>query len=368
MSQPITRIIATNAELADCGKAWHAARIIGCDTEFERSRTFHARLALLQVDDRDHCWLLDPLAVSNLEPFHELLADPAVEKVFHSASEDMQLLGRLADRTPVNIFDTQIAAGLAGVGGSVSYQELVRTLCGVEISKSQTRSDWLQRPLTEAQVHYAALDVHYLIDMRHELHRRLEALGRADWLREDCERMVRESISDTDPDVLYRRFKLAWKQDDLTRAALRTLLEWREGHARKCDLPRRHVLDDDTVLRLAQQRPTAPAGVTAIAQMGRRKADDIADELAQVLARAGATAVADCPPAPPAPLQRAQRDRLRRLKDLVAARAGELGIEPNLLANGKELEALVLGADLPPRLCGWRREIIGQQLLEETGR
>ncbi|MDX1570494.1 MAG: ribonuclease D [Xanthomonadales bacterium] len=365
---PLSNCVFVNdrQQLADAATRWRRAPELAVDTEFERTRTFFAKLALVQLSDGETVWLVDPLAVEDLGQLWELLAEPSTVKVLHSASEDISLLHQLAGHPMLPLFDTQIAAGLCGLGASLSYQDLAQQICGVELSKSQTRSDWLQRPLEEAQLRYAALDVLHLLPIKAELAGRLEALGRTEWCAEDCARQVADATATAseDADRIYRDFKWGWKLDGVGRGVLRELVAWREQRARKRDMPRRHVLGDNQIIELARQQPTDVAKIADLAEINLHRGAPVIDEISAAI-QAGIERGRQDPPAPlDAPLDREQRRVLKGLKKAVAERAEELELEPSLLAAKRDLLPLVRHGELPERLTGWRREVIGDQLLE----
>jgi len=169
--------IDTPDALAAAAARWRKAPALGIDTEFVRERTFYPRLGLLQVSDGTRSALIDPVALPDLEPLREVLADPAIVKVAHSPSEDLEVLFHRFGEFPSSLFDTQAAAAFIGLDAAMSYQRLVRELLAVELDKAETRTDWLRRPLSDAQVHYAAQDVELLLPLHELLRARLEAWG-----------------------------------------------------------------------------------------------------------------------------------------------------------------------------------------------
>ena len=354
------RYVSDQAGLDRAAAALADASRIAVDTEFERSNTYHAIPGLLQFFDGKTIELVDPTAGLDLRPLLAVISAPTPTKIIHSASEDIELLRRLSGHLPSSLFDTQIAAGLAGLGPAVSYRDLVSRVCDIELEKGETRSDWLRRPLSRSQLHYAGLDVAYLLEVDQWLVQKLERASRLEWVLEDSERMAAVAAEGADLGRMFREFKHAWKLDDDARKALRELLHWREAHAARRDLPRRRVLDDDAVLALAQERPSTPEAVTQIARIGRRKSRDLSSELLSVLEQAASE---PAPPRPPAPLDRDGRKRLKALKQLVDEAADALAIDATLLASRRDLLALLNTGALPPKLEGWRRAVIGDELL-----
>ena len=159
---PDSQYIVDDAELAKACAYLQRASVLALDTEFVRTNTFYPKPGLIQIGDGQRIFLLDPLTLTQWQPFLDLLADQQITKVLHSGSEDLVLLQHTFGQLPEPMFDTQKAAAFLGYGANLSYLNIVKELIGVELEKGETRSDWCARPLSERQLHYAALDVHYL--------------------------------------------------------------------------------------------------------------------------------------------------------------------------------------------------------------
>src|SRR5688572_15636970 len=195
--------VDTPEALAAAAARWAQAPAVGIDSEFVRERTFYPRLGLLQVSDGQRSSLVDPVALEDLEPLRQVLADPTIVKVAHSPSEDMEVLFHRFGEFPTPLFDTQAAAALAGLESAMSYQRLVRELLGVELTKGETRTDWLRRPLSPAQVEYAAQDVELLLPLYERLRPRLEENGRLPWLLEEAHRLREATRFLPPPETAY---------------------------------------------------------------------------------------------------------------------------------------------------------------------
>ena len=222
------------------------------DTEFIRERTYYPELCLLQVADGDRSWCIDPLSIGDLRPFLNLCKNSAIVKVLHSARQDLEIFFQLMQTVPGPVFDTQLAAALSGHGEQVSYAFLVKELLGVELDKSQTRTDWSRRPLSRAQIDYALNDVVYLTPLKEKLTEELSGLGRLEWFEED-------SVMLADANTYHVRPEHAWQKVkgignlELTgfqRAAV--LAEWREQVAQTKNLPRTWVLKDPAIIAIAE--------------------------------------------------------------------------------------------------------------------
>ncbi|MCW8125010.1 ribonuclease D [Microbulbifer halophilus] len=355
--------IDSDEKLAELCRRWRGQNAIALDTEFMRSRTFYPLPALVQVGDGEHCFLIDNLAIDNLQPLQDLLLDTDVTKIMHSCSEDLETLERLLGVVPEPIFDTQIAAGICGMKAGLGYAATVRELLHIELPKSETRSDWLQRPLSESQKNYAALDVAWLPPVYGVLIKRLREQDRLEWLEEDCAALVAAARNPQPPELYYRRVKGAWRLRGKQLAVLQDLCAWREREARLRDIPRNHLLKENICLDLAQKIPTHAA---AMAQPGLegRTLREYGDILLQVIERAAARS--DAPPRLPQPLNRREGDWLKALRKEVNSVAERAGLPPEILVRKKELEALVQSKSprLEGRLAGWRAGVVGETLLD----
>jgi len=354
--------IDSDEQLAELCQRWCQQKAVALDTEFMRSRTFYPQPALVQVGDGERCYLIDNLAIDNLEPLRDLLLDTRVTKIMHSCSEDLETLDRLLGVTPEPIFDTQIAAALTGMGAGLGYAAAVKTLLNIELPKSETRSDWLQRPLSEAQKNYAALDVAWLPLMYGVLAKRLRERGRLEWLREDCAVLVSAARNPQPPELYYQKVKGAWRLRGKQLAALQDLCAWREREARLRDLPRNHLLKENVCMNLAQQLPRHRATLAQPGLEGRALREH-GEALLQIIARAAERE--DMPPRLPQPLSRREGEWLKLLRQCVSNVAEREDLPAEILVRKKELETLVQSPrpELEGRLRGWREDVIGKPLL-----
>ena len=233
-------IISTESELAAfCARA-RGFDAVAVDTEFLRERTFHPRLCLVQVaTPAGEVVAIDPLALDDLAPLAGLLSDPAVIKVFHACSQDMEVLLGTLGALPAPIFDTQVAAAFLGERLQISYNGLVHAFCGVTLPKSESLTDWSRRPLTESQVEYALDDVRYLIRAYGAMRARLAELGRLSWVLDETRPLASLAHYQTDRREAYKRVKRITSLTRRQMAVARELAAWREGRAERCDIPRK---------------------------------------------------------------------------------------------------------------------------------
>ena len=327
---------------------------IGLDTEFVRERTYWPQLALVQIalgEGDDGILLVDPRVPGMTQAIAPLLADPHVLKIMHSASEDLIALRHACGVVPTPLFDTQIAAGLAGIGAGIGYQRLVQDLLGVALPKGETRSDWLRRPLSPAQLEYAADDVLYLNALHDHLAGELGRLGRTAWLAEDCARLVANAERDEQERWPHLGMRAAQFFDGDAQRRLLRLLRWRETYARTSDRPRNWILDNELATQLARNPPADRAALQARLDAHPKAPRKLGDPLWQALT----TPLPDEAEAPAARQEERDRPALRRLQDAVAARTAELGLPDGVLASRRWLQTLLDGEGWRGPLAGWRR-------------
>lgn len=348
--------------LADWLDAHPVAEPIGLDTEFMRIDTFRARLALVQLCSGSRVALVDSVVPGIAAPLVSYLTDGRHACIMHSAGEDLEALASILPDGPADLFDTQIAAAIAGVGFGLSYQKLVALLLGIDLAKAETRSDWLRRPLSDAQLDYAAQDVVWLPQLHARLADKLDGLGRGEWLAQDC-RMLIERARRSEPDPQPQRALRGAADWPLERQALlRRLLLWRDASARALDKPKPWILDDAHALQLASKPPRDGAELFERTKGLRALRGPQRQELLALL-QAPLTD-ADLAIAPiPAALTFEQKRALNAMKETVAAVAAELGIAETLLCPRRHLEALLTERSWPAALEGWRKPLLHDALM-----
>ncbi|MFM1886921.1 MAG: hypothetical protein RL026_2078 [Pseudomonadota bacterium] len=346
--------------LEQLAAALAASEVIGLDTEFMRERTYRAQLCLLQFSTPMQCHLVDPLDNPALPLFQAALGPGPVTKVMHAARQDLEVLwpfyGRVAP-----VFDTQLAAGLAGFPAQVGYAELVRRLLGVELDKSHTRTDWSRRPLSDAQLAYAREDVRHLLPLRELLLETLERQGRLAWLAEDLEHLGEDLF--VDPEAAWLRLKGVQELDTHRQRLAQALAAWRERRAAEKDRPRSWILDDAGLRALIHR---APRDQDALRSLPELQPGFMEHSGEAVLALVESLALpARLPPLPGRrPPDPVLEQRLKQLGARLRERAATLELAPELLATRRDLEALATGRHAQSQvLQGWRREVIGAELV-----
>lgn len=360
-------LIQTAAALLDACARWRGMPVVGVDTEFVRERTYFPLPALIQVAGGDGVSLIDVPALDDRQALGALLTATTPVKVIHAYAEDMEVLRLAAGCEPAQVFDTQLAGAFAGYGFSLGYRGLVEAMLGITLDKGETRSDWLKRPLRDAQLRYAALDAAYLLPMHEGLAEALDASGRRAWFEEEFEHVRRARERDRQPDRAYLKVKARAQLGANDHAVLRALAKWREEEAMRRDRPRRHVLPDDALLNLARARPEDPGALRAIGGLSDRAASRYGDAIVKVVTEAASRG----PGGEDTPIDlRAFAGTMRRSKRIVKREADALELPRELLANRRALEALLRGVlahgddGVPAEFLGWRAEVVTPALLD----
>ena len=341
------------------------SRRFAIDTEFMRESTYFPQLCLLQVASDADCYLVDPLAGLDLAPLFATLADRTKAKILHAARQDIEVMLNAGGHVPGPVFDTQVAAGLLGMPPQVGYAELVARQLGHSIDKAQTRTDWSRRPLSDAQLAYAADDVHHLLQLHTDLAAALEAHGRAQWQAEECAALEDPRLYRTEPSEAWRRLKGLSRMRPGEQAVARAVAGWREQRAIASDKPRGWILTDEALYAIATLAPATTAELEQVRSLPPAVVRKRGDELLELVRTARESSAGAAPsPAPQRPTPEQTR-RIGQLQQRVRDVAAALGINPEVLATRRDVEGMVLGSpDDSALLRGWRREVIGNALLE----
>lgn len=354
-------IIDTDADLDLCVASLGA--VVGIDTEFIRVRTFYPIPALYQLAGDDGVALVDARGGATFDSLKALLLDPMRTKVIHGCSEDLEVMATHLDVRPANLVDTQVAHAFLDAEFSPSYAKLVDRYVGFKLGKHETRSDWLQRPLSKEQVRYAGEDVAYLRPIWQRQREALAAAGRLEWFQEDMQQILDAPAAT--PDTWFETMKGVWRLGCRERIVLRNLVRWREQEARRRDIPRAYTVKDEHLVALARCERLAPGDAASL--LPRRTAK----RYGKVLAAVHRQGLADREPAPKAirPLSRRDGDLVRALREAGRRESDRLGIAPELVTRKRDLEAGLRyfrgHGELPPRYRqGWRRRVVGDIFAE----
>jgi len=357
------RYIVDQAALTEFCTRLRGVSWIALDTEFIREQTFYPQLCLIQIATPDQIACVDPLALPSLDCLLDLLYDPAITKVLHAAHQDLELFYHLRGAAPVPVFDTQLAALVLGQGHQLSYAALVQQLLGVELDKAHTRADWRHRPLAPEWLAYAADDVRYL---RGLYPRQLAALRERGWLEalaEDFQALCHPDRYRLQPREAWRRIREHDRLSGVQRAVLRALAAWREERATAHDRPRRWILGDAVLLELARRMPGDMEQLQRIRGLPAATLQRHGEALLARIAAARTEPPEQWPNRPPRPrLTPEQVVQVDEWLTLIAARANEYGIPPQVCADRRDVENLLAGLESPLR-HGWRAALIGPRLV-----
>ncbi len=336
------------------------------DTEFMRERTYWPELCVVQLGGVADVAVVDALAPGlDLAPLGRLFADTAVVKVFHAARQDVEIFLQLFGAVPVPLFDTQVAAMVAGFGDQVGYDSLVAGLAGGQIDKAHRFSDWSARPLSPAQVAYAAADVTHLRTVYERLTARLEREGRGPWVAEEMGVLAEPATYRPDPETMWERLRPRTGNRRML-GALRAIAAWREREAQRINIPRQRLVRDESLLEIAATEPRSAEALGRIRGITRGFAEGATGQ--SLLA---AIAEAASLPEEALPEARLAREGARPspalvalLKVLLAEKAESHDVAPKLLASSDDIDRLA-SEEAPdvPALHGWRLGVYGQDAL-----
>lgn len=367
-SEPIW--IDQDDQLQELCSRWRAQAAIAVDTEFMRSDTFYPIAGLLQIGDGKGCYLIDPLSIQNPEPLRELMLDPAVTKVLHSCSEDLEVFQRWLNIIPEPLFDTQVAAAFAGLGFSLGYSSLVKQVLEIEIPKDETRSDWLQRPLSVSQLKYAALDVAHMLIVYGKLLQLLKASARLEWVKSDCADLVENARKPDDYSLAYQKVGFAWKLRPQELAILQQLCIWRETEARARDIPRNRLIKEPACWEIARKKIQDVTLLAKVEDIPSRTLRNDAETLVKIVQDALALDESAWPARLDPPLAQSEGPLMKLLKNSVREFSERENIPSEVLIRKKDYEFIVRSGmktgeyQLPARLLGWRFGLIGENLLK----
>lgn len=363
--------IRTAAPLHELCEQAKTEGIVALDLEFIREHTYVPKLALIQMAVGGLCAIVDPLEVDDLSPLLDLVASPCILKVLHAAAQDMEVLYWHSDKAPAHIFDTQIAAAMAGLGEQLAYGRLVESLIGVTLPKGESYSDWLRRPLSPEQLAYALDDVRYLLALHNILATRLEAMGRTAWAAEECRRFEALERYQHNPRTLFRRIRRHHMLSSQGLAILRELADWRDCEAQQRDCPPGSVLRDETLVDIARKAPRSPDDLQRLRGLPRRELERVGTALLAAVDRGSAVVEAERPQALRRPrLTQADECLVKFLHLCLQALCQRKKLPASCLAKRADLEELVytyrqgcLATDGSPLLEGWRGALVGQEML-----
>lgn len=362
---------------------WQSKNYLALDTEFMRTDSFYPKVALLQVCDGENNFLIDPLTIGDWEPFKVLMQAPEITKIFHSCSEDLLVFIRQFGLLPSPIFDTQIANAFLNQGFGLSYQNMIAEQLGIDVPKGETRSNWLQRPLSVKQLDYAALDVAYLPEIYSRQKQQLVDLNRLDWVEEDCQRLSNNYQEELTQDFTktYRNISSAWQLDETQLTILKALAEWRELRARQRDKPRNWIIKDKELVAIAKLTPTQVSDLSGIEGLTTNFIHYEGKALLELIQNSLTIEKDKQADYLPRPLSNGQKKVFKKAQLVVEQKAKKLNLPIEVLARKRTLiglfqELLRLKSSdmneafnkdkltLPSELLGWRKNVLLDELIE----
>ncbi|VAW67486.1 Ribonuclease D [hydrothermal vent metagenome] len=356
--------IDTNEALAFYCDTIRLSKVICIDTEFHRETTYYPELALIQISNGESTCCIDPLSVTDFTPFVSLLSNSNVTKVLHASGQDLEIFNHLFNTLPSPMFDTQIAAGLLGYGDQIGYAALIKKELNINIDKSQSRTDWLKRPLNKEQLLYAASDVYYLAKAYPKMLAQLESLNRLEWLRGDFSALCLPAKYIVDTNHIWKKVKGNQKLHGNQLAILQAVAAWREEMAQQRNRPRRRIVPDDALIDIARIKPDSAEKIQRLRSLNKTRlnAED-ASQLLQRMKNAQRMSQEHWP-------KHVKRHKLNMREEalvdalmaLLKLKAEEHHITPLNLSSRKELESLLQGSDDIPLMQGWRYSHAGQEV------
>lgn len=339
--------------------------LLAVDTEFFRETSYFPHLGLVQIASPDRIACVDPLAFDARKGLADLLLNPAITKIFHACIQDLEVLYQYLGAIPCPLFDTQVAAAMLGAQDQIGYARLVEERMGVVLEKSQTRTNWLKRPLTSRQIDYAGDDVLYLLPIYEKLFEALQQKNRVDWLTEDCTRLC----NDTNryyPDMhnCWKRVKGASRLSGIELSVCYSVAQWREQRAMLKDLTRKKLISDELVIRLATSRPETGSSLENISPLRTILNDEEFDSLLQTVLEGVNRPQAEWPIQDRYTTDAAEKTLIKRLVEQLRKLAEEYDIAQGIICSRKDIEKMIRGARDIQLLSGWRYEYFGKELLE----
>jgi len=358
--------IETKEALISTCQQFQNSTFLCVDTEFHRETTYYPELALIQLADEKLTVCIDPLALDDLSPVLELFTDTKIQKVFHACFQDLEIFNNEFGVLPNPMFDTQIAAALLGYGEQIGYAALIKDTLNVDVDKSQTRTDWMKRPLNEKQIEYAGNDVYYLAQAYPKMLKQLQDLDRLTWLEDDFKALSQADTFTIKPSEMWKKAKGNQRLGGQQLAILQAVAGWREQTAQSKNRPRRRVLPDDALIDMVKQQPSNSKNLLGLRSLNRtRLSHNEAEELVNCIQQALQLPKDQWPSLPKKhklkPLQDALIDSLTTVLKLNASKHN---INHASLATRKQLEALVRGERDLPILTGWRKVHAGEMLVD----
>jgi len=341
--------------------------VIAVDTEFFWERTYYPILGLIQLATASgECFLLDTVKLQNLKALAPVLENPSSVKILHDAPQDLGILAKATAASPVNIFDTRLAAGFGGFESTCSLQKLLKEVLDIDLPKAETRSNWVKRPLTESQLKYAADDVLHLPELREKLIAGCNKEVALNWMREELKALDSTSIyQERDPKEMFLRVKGSARLNQRELAILRELAAWRENKARWRDLPRNRILRDPTLIDIARKSPNSVQAIKSTNDFPSKMPMGVILEILQTIKAGALCPDEECPETIGIdPEKRAGlKSQTNVLLEQIRIECEKYSVDPAIVASRADVEGFIMNTgtdgDSGRKLnTGWRKEVI----------
>ena len=365
--------VQDHLSLVNLCETFKQSSLLAIDTEFVRTRTLYPKLGLLQVSNGDIIALIDPVTIDDISPFWSLMADQNICKVLHACSEDLEVFLTAANCKPVNLIDSQIMMSFLGHGLSMGYAAMVQHFTSVELDKSESRTDWIKRPLTSRQLTYAEADVEYLHQIYPKIHQLVSEAGWLEAAQQETQTMIDRKFSPIDADLMYLNIKMNWKLAPKQLNALKFLARWRYQEAQKRDLPLGFIAKDHTLIAIAQRNPISVGAMIGIEGVEMLDIKHKGKAMLQVLNQANKVPEAEYP-------QKIMRldeypgykQIFKQVKTFIATAAKNANLLPENLASKKQINQFLSWyfkindaenqIDNVDVLNSWRLNLFGESL------
>ncbi len=361
------QFITTNTALEDVCKAASEVSQIALDTEFVRIRTYYPHLGLIQMYDGKQISLIDPLTITEWTPFVELLTNPAVLKYLHAGSEDLEVFSHQFGCVPTPMIDTQVVAAFLGYPISCGFATLVEKYEHIALDKSESRTDWLARPLTEKQCQYASGDVFYLLPLAKKLIAQAQEVGYMDAIVDECEMIAERRQETVSPELAYRDIGNAWQLRGQQLACLKMLAEWRLNQARARDMALNFVVREEHLWSVARYLPTSLAELDALSLSGQEIRCH-GRRLLDFVAKAKQIKDEDCPePIGNLIEQPNYKKAFKAIKTVIQEVSEGQRYNPELLASRRQINQLLniywkIKTGEPELLSRWRKALLAEKI------
>ncbi|MBT4839049.1 MAG: ribonuclease D [Methylococcales bacterium] len=336
---------------------------LAIDTEFIREKTYYPILCLIQVSNGKHSACIDTLKIDNLSALNDIIYDKNVTKIFHSGFQDIEILFQKNHKIPFPVFDTQLAAAFDGIGEQIGYADLVYKICNIELDKSQCRTQWDKRPLTQKQIEYAIADVTHLVTLYQSLTQSLDEKNKLEWLIQDLDELFTKDRLLANEVESWKKIHGSNRLSGKHHIAIKNLSLWRENKAKQLNLPRKWVLKNDLILAIAQQMPNNESQLKQINHFSENLVKKYGNEIIQIIDHVNKLENSDDHSMTENfKLSESQSELLNEMAVKIQNISADQKIPSSLLATKKQLRKFISGEKNLNLLKGWRHELFGKEL------